>query len=94
MNHDTTAKGVVAPMPSIVGAVKIVSMASSAVVQFGDALQIRPTSTTKTYAGAGSFLTGDLSRTNNAVSSTNTNDPDVNDASPTEVGGGAGGTVV
>ncbi|MBW5446808.1 spore gernimation protein GerPA [Cohnella sp. CFH 77786] len=81
-------------MPSIVGAVKIVSASGATVVQFGDALQIRPVSTSKTYAGAGSFLTGDLSRTANAVSATNTNDPDIQDDSPNQVGGGAGGTVV
>lgn len=81
-------------MPSIVGAVKILSVQSSSVVQFGDALQIRPTSTSKTYAGAGSFLTGDLSRTNNAISSTNTNDPDAQDSTNNQVAGGAGGAVV
>lgn len=80
-------------MPSIVGAVKILSVQNSSIVQFGDALQIQPTSTSKTYAGAGSFLTGDLSRTNNAVSATNTNDPDVQDTSSNQVGGGVGGVV-
>lgn len=81
-------------MPSIVGAVKIVSVGSGSVVQFGDALQIRPSSTSKTYAGAGSFITGDLSRTNNAVSETNVRDPDVQDSSTNQAGGGAAGTVV
>jgi len=80
-------------MPSIVGAVKIVSVQSGAVVQFGDALGISPTSTSKTYAGAGSFLTGDLARTANAVSATNAYDPDVQDASTNQVdvGGVVGG---
>jgi spore germination protein PA/spore germination protein PF len=81
-------------MPSIVGAVKVLSVASGAVIQFGDALQIRPSSTTKTFAGAGSFLTGDLSRSANAVSATNTNDPDVEDSSNNQVGGAAAGSVV
>ncbi|WP_123040940.1 spore germination protein [Cohnella candidum] len=81
-------------MPSIVGAVKILSIATGAVVQFGDTLQIRPNSTSKTYAGAGSFLTGDLSRSNNAVSATNTNDPDVQDSSTNQAGGGTAGTVL
>ena len=80
-------------MPSIVGAVKILSVQNSSVVQFGDALQIQPTSTSKTYAGAGSFLTGDLSRTNNAISATNTNDPDAQDSSSNQVGGGVGGAI-
>ncbi|MGG1313615.1 spore germination protein [Cohnella laeviribosi] len=73
-------------MPSIVGAVKILSVGSGAIVQFGDTLQNNPRSTSKTYAGAGSFVTGDLSRTNNAVSATNTNDPDVKDSSNSTVG--------
>jgi len=73
-------------MPCIIGAVKILSIATSAVVQFGDCIQITPSSTSKTYAGAGSFLTGDLSRTNNAISATNTNDPDLQDSSDNTVG--------
>lgn len=68
-------------MPSIVGFVKVVSVGSSAVVQFGDAVQISPSSQTKTYAGSGSFLTGSLANSNNAVSATNTLDPDVQDNS-------------
>lgn len=72
-------------MPSIVGAVKVISVGSGAVVQFGDALLISPSSTTKSYAGAGSFVTGDLPNTNNAVSGTLTSDPDVNDASATKI---------
>ncbi|WP_336786982.1 spore germination protein [Paenibacillus sp. MMO-177] len=68
-------------MPSIVGFVKLVSVGSSAVVQFGDAVQVSPSSQTKTYAGSGSFLTGSLANSNNAVSATNTLDPDVQDNS-------------
>ncbi len=74
------------PMPCIVGNVKILSIGSSGVVQFGDAIQISPSSTNKSYAGAGSFLTGDLSRSNNAISATNTNDPDVQDSSENNIG--------
>jgi len=73
-------------MPCIVGNVKILSIGSSGVVQFGDAIQISPSSTNKSYAGAGSFLTGDLSRSNNAISATNTNDPDVQDSSENNIG--------
>jgi hypothetical protein len=76
-------------MPSIVGNVKILSVGSGAVVQFGDCLQVSPSSTSKTYAGAGSFLTGDLPVTNNAVSATITNDPDVQDSSQNATGGKA-----
>ncbi len=75
-------------MPSIIGAVKILSVGSSGVVLFGDCLQVNPSSTNKSYAGAGSFLTGDLPRSNNAVSATNTNDPDVFDAANNQMDGG------
>ncbi|WP_135554191.1 spore germination protein [Paenibacillus cymbidii] len=63
-------------MPSIVGNIKIVSVSSSSVVILGDCLIINPISTSKSYAGSGSFNTGDLPNTNNLISSTNTNDPD------------------
>ncbi|WP_256757138.1 spore germination protein [Cohnella sp. WQ 127256] len=73
-------------MPCIVGNVKILSVGSGGIVQFGDSLQISPSSISKTYAGSGSFLTGDLSRSNNAVSATNTNDPDVQDSTENNLG--------
>jgi len=66
-------------MPSIVGNIKILSVGPSSVVQIGDAVQLSPQSTSKTYSGAGSFNTGDFPSTFNAISSTNTNDPDVVD---------------
>lgn len=81
-------------MPAIVGIVKIDGVSQGAIVQFGDALQLRPSSTSKSYAGAGSFITGDLARTNNGISATNTNDPDAVDNSVGQAGGGAGGAVV
>ncbi|BBI33044.1 spore germination protein [Cohnella abietis] len=73
-------------MPCIIGNVKILSVGGSGVVQFGDAIQISPASNSKTYAGSGSFITGDLSRSNNAVSATNTNDEDVQDSSDNNIG--------
>lgn len=79
-------------MPCIIGAVKILSVGSGSVVQFGDAIQVSPSSTSKTYAGAGSFITGDLSQSNNAVSATNTNDTDLQDSSD-NTAVGAGGLV-
>ncbi|MDF2922652.1 MAG: spore gernimation protein GerPA [Paenibacillaceae bacterium] len=72
-------------MPAIVGYVRIVSVGPSAIVQFGDAVFLSPTSTSKTFAGAGSFLTGDLPVTNNGLSLTNTNDPDGVDTSVSKV---------
>lgn len=77
-------------MPCIVGNVKILSVGSGSVVQFGDSLQVSPSSTSKTYAGSGSFLTGDLSRSNNAISAVNTNDPDLQDSSSNELTTGPG----
>lgn len=72
-------------MPCIVGNVKILSVGSAGIVQFGDAVFLSPASTTKTFAGAGSFITGDLPVTNNGVSATNTNDPDIIDSSTSKV---------
>ncbi|MFS0722794.1 MULTISPECIES: spore germination protein [Paenibacillus] len=72
-------------MPSVVGFVNIVSVGSSAVIQFGDALQLSPISNSKSYAGSGSFLTGGLSNANNGVSATNTLDPDVQDNATNQV---------
>jgi len=79
-------------MPCIVGNVKVVSVGGSGVVQFGDCLQVSPQSTSKTFAGSGSFNTGDIPQTYNAISNTTTNDADVKDstqdsiASPENVG--------
>lgn len=75
-------------MPAIVGAVKIISIGPSSIVQFGDSVFLSPTSSSKTYAGSGSFNTGDLPRTNNIFSATNTFDPDVIDSNATKVGPG------
>ncbi|MEW9701020.1 spore germination protein [Paenibacillus sp. SI8] len=64
-------------MPSIVGNVKIISVGPSSIVQFGDCLIISPTSSSKAFAGAGSFNTGDFPRIYNAYSTTVTNDSDL-----------------
>ncbi|QAY66272.1 spore germination protein [Paenibacillus protaetiae] len=77
-------------MPSIVGFVKIVSTGSGSVVQFGDALQLSPASNSKTYAGSGSFLTGSLTNSNNAVSATSTLDDDLLDNTNNQIGTGGG----
>ncbi|WP_028559980.1 spore germination protein [Paenibacillus pinihumi] len=75
-------------MPAIVGFVNVVSVGSSAIVQFGDAVQLSPSSNSKTYAGSGSFLTGSLANANNAVSATNTLDPDVQDSTTNDLATG------
>ncbi|MGM0753414.1 MAG: spore germination protein [Bacillota bacterium] len=45
-------------MPAIVGIAQVVSVGSSAVFHIGDVFNISPVSTAKTFAGAGSFITG------------------------------------
>lgn len=67
-------------MPSIVGAVKVNSIGSSGVFNIGDVLLISPTSSAKTFAGAGSFNTGDHLKVTNHRSATNTYDRDVADS--------------
>lgn len=73
-------------MPAIVGNIKILSVGPSSIVQIGDTIQISPTSASKTFAGAGSFNTGDFAHTNNAISATNTFDDDVADSSQANAG--------
>ena len=72
-------------MPSIVGNFKIVNVGPSSIVHIGDSIFLSPSSSAKTFAGAGSFNTGDLPLTNNAISATNTNDPDIADSNTTKV---------
>ncbi len=67
-------------MPAIVGAVKINSIGSSGVFNIGDVFTISPRSTAKTFAGAGSFNTGDYLKVRNDYSQTNTYDKDLVDA--------------
>jgi spore germination protein PA len=73
-------------MPAIVGQVKILSVGPSSIVHFGDSLILSPSSSSKTFAGAGSFNTGDFPNVLNAASSTITNDSDVVEANAGKVG--------
>ncbi|OCA84318.1 hypothetical protein A8F94_16540 [Bacillus sp. FJAT-27225] len=57
-------------MPALVGPV-VIHNVSGGSVHFGDALNISPKSTGKTFAGAGSSNTGVLIGTGSAVSGTN-----------------------
>ncbi|MDQ0217569.1 spore germination protein [Peribacillus cavernae] len=66
-------------MPAIVGAVQVMSIGSSGVFNIGDVFKISPASTSKTFAGAGSFNTGEQISLYNNQSSTNTFDSDVSD---------------
>ncbi|WP_188455262.1 spore germination protein [Virgibacillus oceani] len=46
-------------MPAKVGAVKVITVASSSIFNIGDVYSMCPDSSAKTYAGGGSFNTGD-----------------------------------
>ncbi len=67
-------------MPAIVGAIKIVNVGTGSIVHVGDSIQLAPSVTSKTFAGAGSFNTGDNLRVCNMVSTTNTYDNDIADS--------------
>ncbi|GAE35446.1 spore germination protein [Halalkalibacter akibai] len=67
-------------MPAIVGAVKVNSVGNSGVFNIGDVYRMAPQSTAKTFAGAGSFNTGDYLKIRNDKSITNTYDNDVVDS--------------
>lgn len=66
-------------MPAIVGIVQVISVGNSGIVHIGDVFKISPYSVSKTFAGAGSFNTGESISTYNAISTTNTNDSDAVD---------------
>ncbi|MFC0211321.1 spore germination protein [Paenibacillus chartarius] len=74
-------------MPSFVGAFKVVS--NGGTLNNGDTFIIAPTSSTKSYFGAGSSVTGDLSATFSLFSATITNDPDVVDDSTAKAATGS-----
>ncbi|WP_047155327.1 spore germination protein [Aneurinibacillus tyrosinisolvens] len=61
-------------MPSIVGSVNIVSMDHSAIVNLGDCVILSPKSTSKSFAGSGSFNTADSMKIVNNSNVTKTND--------------------
>ncbi|MFS0782928.1 spore germination protein [Bacillus sp. 1P06AnD] len=46
-------------MPAFVGAIQLINIGTSGVFHVGDVYKIAPISTSKTYAGAGSFNTGE-----------------------------------
>jgi len=66
-------------VPAILGALKVINVSSGGVVHIGDVGIIAPKTAAKTYAGSGSFNTGDFPATSNMISSTNTNDSDLFD---------------
>lgn len=46
-------------MPAIVGAVKVINLGSSSIFHIGDVYKVEPYTQSKTFAGGGSFNTGD-----------------------------------
>ncbi|HEX7055886.1 MAG TPA: spore germination protein [Bacilli bacterium] len=73
-------------MPAIVGNVKILAVGPSSIVHIGDSIFLSPMSTSKTYAGSGSFNTGDFPTNYNALNATRTLDTDLIDDSVSRVG--------
>jgi spore germination protein PA len=72
-------------MPAMVGAVKVNNIGSSGVFNIGDVHTISPRSNAKTFAGAGSFNTGDGLTIRNDYRLTNTYDSDLADQNITNV---------
>ncbi|MBM7554090.1 spore germination protein [Thalassobacillus pellis] len=70
-------------MPAQVGAVKVLSISSSSIFNIGDVYNIMPTSSAKTFAGGGSFNSGDGIRIDLNRSITYVNDSDDTDQSTT-----------
>ena len=66
-------------MPAIVGAVQIVNVGTGAAFHIGDVYKVSAISNAKTYAGSGSFNTGEQLYVHNNQSSTNTFDTDGTD---------------
>ena len=65
-------------MPAIVGPVQVMNVGGG-IVQFGDALNISPKSTSKTYSGQGALNTGGLIITNSGLNATNVLDTNLID---------------
>ncbi|MRH44187.1 spore germination protein [Aquibacillus halophilus] len=63
-------------MPAVVGAVKVLSIATSSIFNIGDVYAMSPFSEAKTFAGGGSFNTGDGLRISLGHSATNVYDKD------------------
>ncbi|WP_226037694.1 spore germination protein [Aquibacillus saliphilus] len=63
-------------MPAAVGAVKVISIASSSIFNIGDVYAMSPFTEAKTFAGGGSFNTGDGIRISLDQSTTNVDEKD------------------
>lgn len=60
-------------MPAIVGAINVLNVSNAGVFHIGDVFTINTRSSAKTFAGSGSFNTGDYVSVYNNESSTLTN---------------------
>lgn len=67
-------------MPAIVGAVKVNSISTSSVLHIGDCYYIQPMSTSKSFAGGGSFNIGNGTTVNIGYSNPIVYDQDVFDS--------------
>ncbi len=65
-------------MPAIIGPVQVVNV-TGGVVQFGDALNISPKNSSKTFTGQGALNTGGFIITNNGLNATNVLDTNLID---------------
>lgn len=63
-------------MPAIVGFIQVINVGSSGVFHIGDVYKIMPVSSAKTFAGAGSFNTGEKLNIHNGQSLLQVNDSD------------------
>lgn len=63
-------------MPAIVGAVKVITVGQSSIFHIGDVYMMQPYSTAKTFAGGGSFNTGEGITIQLEQSNTKINDQD------------------
>ncbi|MBM7571498.1 spore germination protein [Aquibacillus albus] len=63
-------------MPAIVGAVKVITIDAASIFNIGDVYGMSPYAQAKTFAGGGSFNTGDGIRVELDYSSTNVYDKD------------------
>ena len=66
-------------MPAIVGVVQVITIGTGSVFHIGDVFKISTASNAKTFAGAGSFNTGNEVQLQNYQSATNTFDQDGTD---------------
>ncbi|MGI8314474.1 spore germination protein [Halobacillus mangrovi] len=68
-------------MPAKVGAVEVISLSSSSIFNIGDVYNMAPQAWAKTFAGGGSFNTGNGLRIDLNRSNTYVNDQEVIDQS-------------